>query len=245
MTASGTEFPRINPAGDQAILVEFGSEVSSRVSQAALAFDSAIRDAPNGVVETAPTLKSVLICFDPLALQPNELELWCRRRLNERDWYGQTLAKGGRLWEIPVVYGGSQGPDLDEVASLMQVSPEQAIELHVSQELTVLCLGFSPGLAYIAELSPEFAVPRRQSYGRPVPAGSILVANRQTVLPATPIPTGWRSIGKTPLPTFSPEHKKPFLFSPGDRVRFTAISAEEAELFDHRALWDEFSNEQT
>ena len=113
----------------------------------------------------------------------------------------------------------------------------QLIELHASAKLSVLCLGFAPGLAYLAELPEEFSIPRRAAHGRPFPAGSLLVANRQTVLPATPIPTGWRSIGATPLPTFLPRGRHPFLLSPGDSVRFEPVTDAQAEQFDPARIW--------
>ena len=232
---SKKEFPVIHRAGDRAILVEFGRSFSLETSQAVLAFDAALRDAPEGVVETVPTVRSVLVVFDPLRLRPEALLDWCRSIAESCDWRQMEMPATRRHWVLPAVYGGQRGPQLAEVAELSGISPEQLVENHTSLPLTVLCLGFSPGLAYLAELPEEFSVPRLQSFGKPVPAGSILVANRQTVLPGTPIPTGWRRIGWTPFRTFDPDRPNPFLLAPGDRVRFTAITEEEASRFDQEA----------
>ena len=243
---SGSDrYPCIRAAGDQAVLVEFGASYSSEVSRAVTAFDRRLRDAPEGVLETAPTIRSVLIHFDSRAIGPERLERWCKEQLAGRDWYKSPPTGDGRHWRIPVIYGGGHGPDLPESADITGLTEKQLIESHACADLKVLCLGFSPGLAYLAELPGEFAIPRRQAYGRPVPAGSILIANRQTVLPATPIPTGWRRIGVTPLPTFLPQRRKPFLLSPGDTVRFRPISETEAESFRPDLIWDELDDGRT
>ena len=232
-------YPAIHQAGDRALLVEFGDRCASEVSRAVLAFDEAMKSAPEGVVETAPTVRSVLIVFDPLRLNSEHLLEWCRSLLGSQDWYRSGAVGEGRTWVLPVVYGGAAGPDLNEIAELAGTNPQAIIQGHEGSSLTVLCLGFSPGLAYLAELPEEFAVPRREAFGKPVPAGSILVANRQGVLPATPIPTGWRCIGRTPVRTFMPGSGRPFLLSPGDTVRFSRISEDEARAFDQGGFLEE------
>ena len=236
---SATEdYPRICPAGDQSLLVEFGASYSRRVSRAVIAFDSLLQSAPDGVWESVPTIRSVLIDFDPTVIALVNLIEWVEQKLRSRDWYNSLPPESGRRWRIPVIYGGDFGPDLMEAAEIAGLAGDELIALHSSIDLDVLCLGFSPGLAYLAELPEQFAIPRRQAYGRPVPAGSILVANRQTVLPATPIPTGWRRIGVTPLPTFLPDRVEPFLLSPGDRVKFEPISEVSAANVSLEAYWD-------
>ena len=240
-----SDYPAIYHAGDRALLVEFGDRHSESTSRAVLAFDAALRSAPIGVVETAPTMRSVLIAFDPLQLKPGLLIDWCEALLSSRDWYGADNKIDGKRWIMPAVYGGAAGPDLKELAVLAGTTPEQVVRLHTEIELTVLCLGFSPGLAYLAELPDPFKVPRRSSFGSPVIAGSILVANRQTVLPATPIPTGWRCIGRTPARTFLPNTSNPFVLSPGDKVRFVRITEAEAQRFDQRKFLEEHGIERT
>lgn len=234
-------YPRICATGDEALLVEFGSTYSSEVSSAVMAFDRELKNAPKGIIETAPTLRSVLIHFDSAIVDPEILEQWCEEQISNTDWYSQPEIKEGKYWQIPVIYGGTFGPDILETSEIIGLTVSQLIELHSSIDLKVLCLGFSPGLAYLAELAPEFAIPRREAYGRPVPAGSILVANRQTVLPATQIPTGWRRIGTTPLPTFRPHRTKPFLLSPGDRICFEPIKEVDADKVNVDVIWDKLN----
>ena len=221
--------PVIHRAGDRALLVEFSEAYSQSASRAVLAFDAALNSAPEGVIETAPTVRSVLIVFDPIRLPPELLIDWCNSLIDSQDWRQAGTVENARRWKVPVVYGGEFGPHLDEAAKMAGTCPDELVSLHCSRDQTVLCLGFSPGLVYLAELSKEFAIPRLDASGKPVPAGSILVANRQTVIPATPIPTGWRRIGVTPFRNFVPGREKPFLLSPGDTVSFIPVSASDAE----------------
>ena len=239
------DYPRIFAAGDEALLIEFGSSYSREVSRAVMAFDNLLNNAPFGVIETAPTIRSVLVQFDSSLIQPKKLEDWCAKKLADKDWYNEPILQKGIYWKVPVIYGGDYGPDIDEAAEIAGITVSQLIELHSSIDLKVLCLGFSPGLAYLVELPTEFAIPRRETYGRPVPAGSILIANRQTVLPATPIPTGWRRVGATPVPTFRPAYKNPFLLSPGDSLRFEPITEAVADKVNIDTIWEQLDEERT
>jgi KipI family sensor histidine kinase inhibitor len=85
-------------------------------------------------------------------------------------------------------------------------------------------VGFSPGHPYIGGLDPKLAVPRRATPRALVPAGSVAVANQQTVVYPYAISGGWNIIGRTPLTVFDAERESPSLFAAGDRVRFKPIS---------------------
>ena len=60
--------PVFRTLGDTAINVEFGDESSIPVNFRILALDFALReDAPEGLVETNPQVRSLGLVFDPLA----------------------------------------------------------------------------------------------------------------------------------------------------------------------------------
>ena len=79
----------------------------------------------------------------------------------------------------------------------------------------------------MAKLAPLGAVPRRAAPRAIVPAGSVAIANDQTVVYPYAISGGWNIIGRTPLAVFDAERQEPSLFSAGYRVRFKAISRAE------------------
>lgn len=229
--------PVLRPAGDMGVLVEFGEIYHPVINRAVLAFDSALTEIlPKGVIETVPTFRSVLVRFDPFELPFDRLEALLSHLLASRDWFQSDQHQNQRSWLLPVVYGGENGPDLAEVAGLMQMSEAQVVESHCAQPLVVAMLGFSPGLAYLGQLPPIWDFARRSTINPKVPAGAILVAVRQTVLPSTAIPTGWRQIGRTPFRGFDPAARTPFVLSPGDEVRFHPVSQSDYDAFDMAAV---------
>lgn len=220
-------------AGDMGLLVEFGPSYEPEVSNAVLAFDAALAAVrPKAVLETVPSFRSLLVRFDPLVLSFAEMEACLEALIAERDWYRAPPPESSRLWRLPAIYGGANGPDLGEVADMMGLREDQVIDGHVSRPLRVAMLGFSPGLPYLGQLPEIWDIPRRTTLNPRVPAGAVLVAVRQTVLPSTPIPTGWRQIGRTPFRSFDPRAEIPFLLMPGDEVQFEPVTAADFDRFD-------------
>ena len=131
-------------------------------------------------------------------------------------------------WRIACCYGGSRGPDLDEVAGHLGLSSEALIEEHSAASQVVLANGFAPGFCYLGLLPDRWDIPRRAEVKPSVPTGSISVAVRQTVLSATPGPTGWSTIAQTPFVNLDRIGDRPVKIVAGDAVRFEPVS--EAEL---------------
>lgn len=229
--------PVLRISGDMGLLIEFGAIYDPVINNAVTAFDAAVNaDMPEGVIETVPSFRSVLVRFDPGILDFDHLHEFLANLAASRDWYRAPPAANRRVWNLPVVYGGDHGPDLDEVGELMRLSGSAVADAHCACALNVAMLGFSPGLAYLGQMPEIWDFPRRTTITPNVPAGAILVAVRQTVLPGTDIPTGWRWIGQTPFLSFDVGAAHPFRLSPGDEVRFHAIGADEFADFDIAAF---------
>ena len=61
--------PIVRMVGDSALLIEFGNRLSDEINNAVISFDAELRRvALPGIVETAPTIRSVLVCFDPMEI---------------------------------------------------------------------------------------------------------------------------------------------------------------------------------
>ena len=140
----------------------------------------------------------------------------------------QTAAGPGRTFEIPVLYGGEAGPDLDEVAARAGIAAQEAARLHASQLYHVYMLGFLPGFAYLGSVPEPLRLPRRATPRARVPAGSVAIASDMTAVYPLESPGGWHLIGSTPVVLWDMARQDEPLLKPGDRVRFVPIDDVEA-----------------
>jgi len=213
---------RIAPIGDAAILLTLGERVDPELAAHAQAIAAAVDDAR--AVEPAlgravPAHSSVLVPFDPLAIafdQVTRIVEACARSA------GPAIGEpeGRAPIEIPVRYGGEDGPDLDDVAALHDLRPTDVIDLHAGATYRVLFLGFAPGFAYLGGLPGSLATPRRATPRARVPAGSVGIAGEQTGVYPLAMPGGWQLIGRTETRLWDAMLASPALLRPGDRVRF-------------------------
>src|SRR2546423_4522286 len=105
---------KVLPAGDTALVVEFGETVDRRLSGAVLALAQRLNEARlDGVVETVPTFRSLMVHFDPLVLPAAALEA----RMGELMQSLRITESVGRLWRLPACYDARLAPDLADVAA--------------------------------------------------------------------------------------------------------------------------------
>ncbi|MGX9357201.1 5-oxoprolinase subunit B family protein [Roseobacteraceae bacterium S113] len=230
-------FPHIAPLGAEGLLVRFDDRVSDEGNAAALALCADVLEQGwRELREVAPALTSVAVFFDPLAVHPDEMRARLRAILDARDWSG-VAAPAGRLWRIPVAFGGAAGPQLREVADLVGLSEAEAVASLCAAPLRVLALGFAPGQPYLGILPQAWDIPRQQALTSAVPEGAVVVAVRQAIIFATSAPTGWRQVGWTGFRPFRRGADDALRFAPGDRVCFEARPEDEVHaLGDHAEL---------
>ncbi|MCB2110446.1 MAG: carboxyltransferase domain-containing protein [Defluviimonas sp.] len=227
--ANRTGFPSLRPVGLDGLLVAFGDGLDVRVQRAVLAFRAAAEAAAwPGVEETAPSLTSVLLRFDPLVTDAATLAEAAGALALARDWSAAESLGPRRRWTVPAAFGGSAGPQFDEAAALAGLSPAAARAELAAEPVRVLTIGFAPGLPYMGVLPPRWDIPRQSGLTPLVPEAAIVVAIRQLIIFPRATPTGWRHIGQTGLRLFRPDAEEPFALAPGDEVRFAPVS--EAEL---------------
>jgi inhibitor of KinA len=133
----------------------------------------------------------------------------------------------GREVEIPVCYEPEFALDMSELSTQLEMPWEEIVERHSKADYEVLMIGFAPGHAYMGGLDAKLSVPRRATPRAVVPAGSVAIANDQTVVYPYAISGGWSVVGRTPLRVFDAARAQPSLFGDGDRVRFRAIGKDE------------------
>lgn len=222
--------PRIVALGDAAVLAEFSDTldlaVNARIQQLAEAIR---RRRVEWIGDVVPALGSLALHFDPeryaLAIPPLEAASALIKDCLSRKL--PDLSDLVRTVEVPVCHDAAFGPDLQEVADRCHLSREEVIGRHCASPHRVLMVGFAPGHPYIGGLDEKLSVPRRTTPRPSVVAGSIAIANTQSVVYPFTISGGWNVIGRTPLSIFDATREPPGLMAPGDRVKFTAISREE------------------
>jgi inhibitor of KinA len=217
---------RVLAAGDTALAVEFGEDIDRKISTTVLALARRLNAARlDGIVETVPTFRSLMVHYDPLVLPMDELSARIGALMQGLD----TAEAPGRCWRLPACYDASLAPDLHDVAARTGLSPAQVIERHSAVTYHVYTLGFQPGFAYLGDVPPELVLPRREIPRPKVPGGSLAIAAKMTAIYPLESPAGWHLIGRSPVPLWEPPPKAISVLAPGDKVTFTPISLREYE----------------
>ncbi|CCG86619.1 5-oxoprolinase subunit PxpB [Erwinia piriflorinigrans] len=201
--------------GERAVVLELDPPISLASQQRIWGLTQCLRDCRE-TLEIIPGMNNITILLrDPQQDAHAAIE-WLQQHWEE----SEALDLTSRLVDIPVVYGGHSGPDLDEVARHSGMSASQVVACHASMDYVVYFIGFQPGFPYLGGLDQRLHTPRRAEPRVQVPAGSVGIGGSQTGVYPVAAPGGWQLIGQTQIPLFTPEQQPPVLLRPGDRVRF-------------------------
>jgi len=218
---SNLPLPEVHPYGDSAFLIIFGELIDPLANQHVYQLEAWLGEGKlTGVVEFIPAFVSLMVVYDPLLIDADRVVDWLQQKIATCPW---KSSQARRLIEVPVVYGGEDGDALQTVARVNQLTLREVITLHSQAEYTVAMMGFTPGFVYLSGMDVRLATPRLATPRTKVMPGSVGIAGSQTGIYSIASPGGWQIIGRTPLVLFDPNREKPFLFSPGDHVRFVSI----------------------
>ena len=212
-------------AGDQAVLVELGDEISpdtnARVHNLARAIEEA---GVSGVVDLIPAYDSLLVQYDARVVSTADLQ----DSIRELDSEPGRAEDGGRVVELPVALRRRARPGHREGGrALRSWRVDDVVRLHSGTDYLVYMLGFTPGFPYLGGLDDRLATPRVATPRLNIPAGSVGIAESQTGVYPLTSPGGWNIIGRTPLSLFDPTREPPSLLAPGDLVRFVPMDGPE------------------
>ena len=214
---------RFEAIADDALLLRLGDRIDAGINATVHALCARIRaQRPAWLRDLVPAYASLGVFFDPQRVAADAVEEWLRTMLHATPSGQSANTAPARTIDIPVIYGGDAGPDLESAAAELGLTAEEVAKRHASGEYTVAMIGFAPGFPYLLGLDPALALPRLATPRAAVPAGSIGIGGAQTGIYPRESPGGWRLIGRTPLALFDPSRDPPALLAPGDRVRFVA-----------------------
>lgn len=219
------EAPKFLAAGDRAIVIELGDEISIECNRRVHSLHKAVAraDIP-GVVDIVPTYRSLLVEYDASQVSFADIN---DGLINIGAGPLDASEEDATLIHLPVLYGGEFGPDLDFVARNAGMSVGDVVDLHSGTEYPVYMMGFTPGFPYLGGMSERIATPRLSTPRGVIPAGSVGIAEAQTGVYPIESPGGWRLIGRTPLRLFDVDGTPPSLIDAGDCVRFVPLSDED------------------
>lgn len=212
-------------SGDCGISVEFGNEISPDINKKIRAFKIAIeKSGIEGIVETIPTYRSLLVQYRPEVIRFKELT---QRFEGLMGSLSSIEIPPPSVIEIPVLYGGEMGPDIAGVAEHNHKTVEEVIRIHTSEEYLIYMLGFIAGFPYLGGMSKEIATPRLKNPRVKIDGGSVGIAGEQTGIYPVDSPGGWQLIGRTPLKLYDSEREKPILLEAGQYIKFKAVTEDE------------------
>ena len=175
-------------------------------------------------VETVPTYRSLLVYYKPEIISFREISEKFEELMGSLD---NIEIPPPTVIEIPVLYGGEMGPDIQNVAEHNGKTVEEVIQIHTSEEYLIYMIGFIAGFPYLGGMSKEIATPRLKSPRVKIDGGSVGIAGEQTGVYPVDSPGGWQLIGRTPLKLYDAEREKPVLLEAGQYIKFKSVTPEE------------------
>ncbi|MDF7824953.1 5-oxoprolinase subunit PxpB [Pontiellaceae bacterium B12227] len=215
---AGDLVPSFEQLGESSLLAQLPQRISKSTHRKIRALQLALEGA-EGITEMVPCYAELKIDFDPSVISFSDL----KNRIQSVEISLADFPEP-RVVEVPVLYDGE---DLSQVAEHNGLTKDEVIGQHCEPTYLIYMLGFSPGFAYMGGLNSNLSTPRLETPRTSVPAGAVGIAGNQTGIYPVESPGGWNIIGRTPLKLFYPTSEAPFLFEPGDEVRFFPISEEE------------------
>jgi KipI family sensor histidine kinase inhibitor len=216
---------KFSPAGDLAVCVEVGDEISLAVNTRVRALEYVIQQkALPGVVEAVPSYAALLVYYDPSIVGYDAL---CAAITELSVQAERAVLPPARRVELPCCYADPElAFDLASAADRLALTPDRLVELHAGAEYHVYFIGFTPGLPYMV-LPERLQIPRLDTPRTKLPPGSVGLGGIQCCIYSVESPGGYWIIGRTPLALYDPEAADPVLLRPGDTVRFRPIGRSE------------------
>ena len=229
----------INDASENSIIIYFGSETSSSVSNKINAFCIYMKtNYQTYIIDLISSYASVLLVFDVPNISHSEIKRIVRASLAklEKSSKKSGVSEEKQVITLPVLYGGENGPDLSTIAKNAGISEREVISIHESKPYLVYAIGFAPGFAYLGEVDPKIATPRLETPRQMVPKGAVAIADRQTAVYPAESPGGWNIIGICPIPMFNSLSPPYMPVSVGDTVKFESIDENQFDKIQEKLL---------
>jgi KipI family sensor histidine kinase inhibitor len=197
----------------EGLYVQFAKEINVEANIRLHALcNQLLKNLISGITDLYPGYINLYIEFDAALVNQAKVRAWVSKHLE-----GLEVTTSTREVVVPTRYDGE---DLAWVAEQTNFSVEQVIEKHSQRTYRVYMVGFAPGQPLMGTLEDALYLPRRSTPRKKVPANAVAIAVSQTTIYSLPTPGGWYLLGTALEPAYNPHRDEPFLFAPGDSVRF-------------------------
>lgn len=203
---------------EDTLILRFGDDTDEQAIAIAAAWVEQVVVKP-GVRDAVSALGQAMVVF-AWPISPNEVDAVLAQATQVRP------SQNSQQIEIQVCYEACVAPDLAAVAEHAGLTVEQTIQRHLASSPTVRAMGFAPGFGYLSPVDPVFDLPRRATPRTQVPAGSVAIAEGQTVIYPQASPGGWHLIGRSNAVLMSYAAQPQPLFRIGDQIQFVRIGLE-------------------
>src|SRR5690606_17730969 len=146
--------PAIEPLADDAWLLVFGDVIDDELNRRVHATATRLSAVGlEGVQDIVPAYASLAVFFDPGEVDRARV----RQHLLDAALSdtGAVETVHSRQIDVPVLYGGAAGPDLDTAAAELGMEPDELVRRHASGQYTVAMIGFAPGFPYLSGLDAD------------------------------------------------------------------------------------------
>jgi allophanate hydrolase subunit 1 len=251
-------------AGDRALLVEYGEmEFDLALNFFVIAVDAALRDqAVDGLIETAPGFRSMLVSYDPTELSSADLVAHLSR-VHDAMPAEREIEIPSRLIRLPLAFDDSQSRAAVEryIHSIRADAPncagannidyivsyngftdrEELYEAALATEHWTGFIGFFPGLPFMFPLDPRHVVvvPKYNPTRTWTAEGAVGIGGPCYAIYPVESAGGYQLIGRS-LPVYDLQgrnevfRENPLLLRPGDRVLFERVDEDQL-----MSLWED------
>jgi urea carboxylase len=246
-------------AGDRFILLEYGEMVLDLTTNFRIfGLNDAIQRAGiEGLIETVPALRSMLIQYDSLRLPTRELVETLKKLEHTIPSVGDLNIPSRRLqlpmafadrWtrsdiERYVKYTRQDAPNVIDGHNIEYIArynglrdAEEVVHYLCATDWWNACIGFWPGLPFMFPLDPRYAiVTPKYNPTRPwTPEGAVGIGGPCVAIYPVASPGGYQLFGRT-IPIFDLQQRNPafkpspILLQPADRIQWVRVTDEELE----------------
>ena len=213
---------KIMPAGDAALVVEFGDIIDENVNAQVHALARKIEEQHiEGIMEVVPTFRSVLVQYDVFVCSYSQIRDVVHSLADNLNVLDKTAKK---IVKIQCCYGARFGQDLSDMEKLTGLDRDEIIAIHSATDYKIYMLGFLPGFVYLGGLDKRIEVPRLKTPRVKIRKGAVGIGGNQTGIYPMDSPGGWRLMGATPIDLYDENRETPILLAAGEYIRFVPIS---------------------